>query len=110
MNYQHQNLAQGRWFKFTLVEQLANIGAEVGRAISWRKKKNKLYARQAFYRSLELLSLSIDDPKNNGRLKELTRLYEVLVDYFAGENLYDSSDLLWEHYFLPFNFYSRRSM
>ncbi len=28
----HAGLAAGRWYQMTLVEQLANIGSEVGRA------------------------------------------------------------------------------
>ncbi len=107
MSYTHQTLADGRWFKLTLIEQLANIGADVGRAINWGKKGNRELSTAAFYRALELLSLSIDDPQNRSRLKELTRLYEVLVDYFAGDNIYGSSDLLWDHYFTPFNYVAR---
>ena len=108
MNYQHKELAQGRWFEFNLMEQMANIGAEIGRAINWRKKNKMEYSQKAFLRGLELLSLTIDDPKNcNHRLKELCRLYEVLGDYFIGENEYKSSDELWEKYFHAFNYAAR---
>lgn len=103
VDYQHKDLADGRWFEISCIEQLANIGADAGRAINWRKKGDEERGKHAFYRALELLSLSIDDPKNKPRLKELTRLYEVLVDYFAGNNEYGSSDELWEKYFYFFN-------
>ena len=106
MKYQYKSLASGQWFKFSFFEQLANIGSEVERAILWRKK-NREYSKRAFYRSLELLSLTIDDQRNKGRLKELTRLYGVLVDYFAGDNQYQSSDKLWRSYFYPFNYAAR---
>jgi len=102
MSYQHQQLAEGRWFEFSLVEQLANVGSEIERAISWRDKGHMQYSQLAFERALELLSLTIDDPKNKFRLKEPTRLYELLVDYFAGDNSYGSSDKLWRNYFLAF--------
>jgi hypothetical protein len=102
MNYQHQGLARGRWLEFSLVEQLADVGSEVERAIEWRNKGNRQYSQLAFERALELLSLTIDDPKNRFRLKEPTRLYELLVDYFAGDNSYGSSDKLWQNYFLAF--------
>jgi hypothetical protein len=85
---------------------MANIGSEVERAILW-KEKNQEFSKQAFYRSLELLSLTIDDPKNKQRLKELTRLYGVLVDYFDGDNQHQSSDKLWRSYFYPFNYAAR---
>ncbi|MFH0876655.1 MAG: hypothetical protein V1863_00340 [Candidatus Omnitrophota bacterium] len=107
MSYQHQELAKGRWFEFSLVEQLANVGSEVERTINWRNKGNHQYSRLAFERALELLSLTIDDPKNKARLKEPTRLYELLVDYFAGDNLYASSDKLWRNYFLAFAYAAR---
>lgn len=106
MNYQHQNLANGRWLELSFFEQMANIGSEVMRAINWREK-NKDYASLAFDRTLELLGLTINDPRNKSRLKELTRLREVLIDYFAFDNEYGSSDVLWSNYFYPFNYAAR---
>lgn len=108
MRYQHQQLAKGDWFRFSLVEQLANVGSEVERAINWRNKGNSQYSQLAFERALELLSLTLDDPKNKFRLKEPIRLYELLVDYFAGDNIYGSSDKLWHNYFLAFAYAARR--
>jgi len=107
MGYQHQQLAKGRWKKLTFPEQMANIGSEVIRAISWQQKNNPEYSKLAFFRSLELLSLTIDcQIKNKSRLKELTRLYEVLGDYFLGKNninpaLYFGNIILWLLIFLP---------
>lgn len=108
MNYQHRELAGGRWNGLSLFEQMANVGSEVERAINWRGKDRR-YSRMAAERALELASLTIADPKNqNGGLKELTRLYEFLVDYFFGENRYGSSDKSWRTYFYGFNFAARR--
>lgn len=107
MSFQHKNLASGRWKKLSFFEQMANIGAEVGRSINWKKKNNQKYSRMAIERALELLFLTIDDPKNKKRLKELTRLKEALGDYFYGQNQYSSSDQLWEKYFYPFNYAAR---
>ena len=69
MNFQHKELAAGKWNKLTLLEQLANIGSEVIRAINWRKKGNKEYSILAFERALELFDLTVSDPKNIKRLK-----------------------------------------
>jgi hypothetical protein len=107
MSVQHQQLAGGKWNDLSLVEQMANIGSEVERTINWKFKGNNEYSQKAFERALELLSLTIDDKKNRKRLKELVRDYEVLVDYFAGENLYGSSDKLWHNYFFAFNWAAR---
>lgn len=106
MNYQHKNLAAGRWKKLSFFAQMANIGSEVERSIQWQSK-NKEYSRIAFERALELMDLTLADVKNKQRLKELVRAREVLVDYFFGENIYASSDKLWHNYFYPFNYASR---
>ncbi len=36
MSFQHKDLAAGGWAKLSLVEQLANIGSEISRAIKAR--------------------------------------------------------------------------
>jgi hypothetical protein len=108
MKYHHQDLASGRWQELSLIEQLANVGSDVERAIEWREKNEKR-SQMAFFRALELLDFTIADPKNKklSKLKELCRLREALVDYFFGENLYHSSDELWEKYFYPFSWAAR---
>lgn len=91
------------WEKFSLVTQLANVGSEVVRAISWRKKGNTVYAQLAFYRALELIDRTIAQPLLYAQLKELTRLRSALVDDFAGENTFGSTDEAWHRYFYAFN-------
>ncbi|MBU1130561.1 hypothetical protein KJ840_00290 [Patescibacteria group bacterium] len=107
MTYIHKEMAAGRWFEFSLMEQLANVGSEIERTINWRNKGDMKYSNNAFERGLELLDLTIADKKNSGRLKELTRLREVLVDYFFGDNQYSSSDRLWQKYFYYYNYAAR---
>lgn len=104
MGFIHKELAEGRWFNLSFLEQMANIGTEVERGILWRKKNNTNYSKKAIERALELLDFTLADPKNRKRLKELARLREVLVDYFYFDNIYGSSDELWHKYFLPFNY------
>ena len=108
MNIEHKNLAAAGWAKLSLPEQLANIGSEVERAINWKEKGNLEYSDKAFFRSLELLSLSLDAEENKHRLKELARLYEALVDYFKGENVFASSARSWRNYFYSFNWLARK--
>ncbi len=103
MSYQHQSLMRGKWKKLTFLEQMANVGSEIERAILWKQKGNHDYSRQAFFRALELLDFTLDDRKNLKRLKELCRLREALVDYFDGSNQFSSSDKLWHNYFFAFN-------
>lgn len=107
MNYQHKNLANGKWLKLSFAHQMANVGSEVFRALKWQEE-NKDYSKQAFYRALELLDLTIQShQKSFTKLRELTRLREVLVDYFYGSNQYASSPKLWQSYFLAFNYLAR---
>ncbi|TSC90945.1 MAG: hypothetical protein G01um10142_195 [Parcubacteria group bacterium Gr01-1014_2] len=103
MNYQHKNLAAGRWFTFSFFEQMANIGSEVERAMKWQTKNDE-YSRLASDRALELLDLTISDAKNHKRLKELFRLREVLADYFYFDNIYKSDNQKWHNYFNAFNY------
>ncbi len=101
----HAELASGRWQTLSLVEQLANTGSEVERATQLVGQGQTGLRQNALERALELLDLTIADPKHRGRagrLKELTRLREVLLDYFVGENEFGSSDASWRSYFHPF--------
>ena len=100
----HKELAGGRWFELSLIEQLANVGTDIERTIRWKQKGNLEYSQHAFERALDLLDLSIADPKNRKRLKEITRTREALVDYFVYDNEYGSTDQLWHNYFFPFNY------
>lgn len=108
MGIEHKNLAAGGWAVLSFPEQLANIGSEVERAISWREKGNNDYSQKAFFRSLELVSLALACQKNGAKLKELARLYEALVDYFQGENIFSSTAQAWRKYFYAFTWLARK--
>jgi len=106
MTYFHRDLQKGKWNKLNLIEQMANIGSEVSRTINW-KKKSQPDAQKSFYRALELIELTLDDPKNKSRTKEINRVKEMLVDWYLGNPLYRSTDQDWQEYFLQFNFAAR---
>lgn len=107
MNFKHKNAAGGRWFEFSLIEQMANIGSEVFRTIQWRSRGNSEYAKNAFERSLELFDLTKTDPKNLHRLREVNRARELWCDFFFGDNIYGSTDESWKKYFYAFNYAAR---
>lgn len=100
----HKTLLPDRWFELSLVEQLANVGSDIERTIQWRKKGNLEYSQQAFERALELIDLTVADPKNKKRLKEVLRVREALVDFFVYDNEYNSTDESWQKYFFAFNY------
>ena len=98
----HTGLTGARWQSFSLVEQLANVGSEVERAIKWSQRGQADLCSNAVYRGLELLDLTISDPRHRQRLKELTRMREALIDYFFGSNEFGSSESAWRRYFGAF--------
>ena len=107
MNHQHKALASGRWKELSLVEQMANIGSEVSRAMRWRRKGNTEYAQRAAVRALELLDLTLDAGHSYPRLREIARVREAVVDYLFGSNEFASSDALWQSYFDHFSYAAR---
>jgi hypothetical protein len=109
MNYFHKEIIE-KWQNYSIFEQMANIGAEVGRAINWNKKHNFEMSTNAFYRALELIDLTVEDKKNKNSLKEILRLRELIGDYFIGKNIYHSDEKFWEKYFYPFNLAARKDV
>lgn len=109
MSYQHKDLAQGRWKQLPFLEQMANIGSEVERALNWRVKGNPAYCQKAYERALELIDLTLDCAATFPRLKELARLREAMVDYFYGTNQFDSTEGSWRKYFSIFTYAVRRN-
>ena len=105
----HKSLADGRWKQLTFPEQMANIGSEVNRAIQWKKKNNPVFRENAIKRALELLYLTIEAQRKRKGLRELTRLREVLLDYFYCDNIYHTTDEFLEKYFLDFNRIARKN-
>ena len=88
--YQHTELAAGRWAEMSLAEQMLNIGSEVSRANRWKKKGNMEQCHRAADRALELLTLTIDAQRGKHDLGEFCRLYEVLADCYYGDNIYQT--------------------
>lgn len=101
MKVHHSTLAGGRWRSLTFAEQMGNVGSEVGRALRWQGKDQALF-EGAVERALELLDLTIQDPRWRGRLRELTRAREFLCDAFLGGKEYGSSFEDLDRYFFQF--------
>jgi len=100
MTYTHKSLASGRWLKMSFLKQMANIGSEVERCANAKESGSSRFD-MALQRALELIDLTISDPKNTNRLKELCRLREVFADYCL-DNSYFSTAENWRSYFYPF--------
>lgn len=109
MTFIHKDLAAGDWQKLTLMEQLGNIGSEVGRAKKWQNKDEK-YFWNAIERALELFDLTLRDSRWRGRLYEIGRAKEIFSDAVLGGKEYGSSLKDLERYFYHFAFAARNKI
>lgn len=88
-NILHKNLAAGRWYELTLVEQMGNIGSEVSRACKAQgKDEDRFWGAVA--RGLELFDLTLADTRWGERRKEVSRAYEIFCDAVLGGREYGS--------------------
>jgi len=81
-------ITQQRWNTLTLAQQLGNIGSELNRAYSWQQKNDRENRNKSLSRALELIDLSLNDPRWPWRLKEISRLREVVADWFSDQKVY----------------------
>lgn len=109
MSYEHKQLAAGRWGQLSFLEQMANIGSEVERALSWQIKNNPTYRQKASTRALELTDLALEHATTFPRRKELARLRESLVDYFFCDDEFKSTEASWRKYFFHFTYAARKN-
>ena len=99
---------RARWRQFSLAEQLGNVGSEVDRAISWRRRGEPERSARAFERALELFDLTISDVRwrTGRRLRELTRARELLCEAYLRGHDASSLDSL-SRYFYHFAYAAR---
>ncbi len=106
----HRDLASGRWWALSVAEQLGNVGSEVSRAVSW-STRNPGRAEAALHRALELIDLTLDDPRHRKsvcRLREIARVREAVLDFFVGPNEYRSTAASLQKYFDAYAVAARR--
>ena len=104
----HSSLADGRWFKMSIAEQMGNVGSEYERALKWKERGQTSYFEQALRRMLELFDLTIADPRwRNHRLKELCRVREIVRDQLCSEQPEPWARQDLKDYFLGFGILAR---
>ena len=91
-----------KWARLSLVEQMANIGAEVGRAIKW--KENPKRRDGAIERALDLFSATAMCYRGL-RLREILRTRDEFLRLFYDDST-DFSGV--ERYFYQFALAARR--
>lgn len=98
----HQESTHGQWSDRSISFQLASIGAEFGRSMKEKERGISFDKSPAFDRMIELIDLTIEDPKNSTRRGELCKLRECLCDFLAGSNIWQSSAEYFDRYFMDF--------
>jgi hypothetical protein len=86
---EHLELVRASWAKFSLIEQMANIGSEVSRAL--RAKGNPARYRGAVVRALDLFYLTVEDSRWKGRLKEVLRVRKLFAAAALGSDEFKTS-------------------
>ncbi len=110
-NVLHKNAAAGNWFAFSVVEQMGNIGSEVGRAGRWQGKDENAF-EGATERALELFDLTLEDPRWRGqaRMREIALARELFCAAVLGGKEYGTTLEDLDTYFLPFAFAARKNV
>ena len=78
-----------KWFQYPFRFQLGNIGSEISQIRKRGEEGDDSNKVIAYERAFELLDLTIQDPKNHNRLRELLRFRECLGCLYV-----DSSEIL----------------
>ena len=96
----NQNLLKF-WSQMDLIEQLGNIGSEVGRARKWQYvDESRFYL--AVDKALELFDATFRDRRWSGKLREIIIAKEVFADAVLGGHEYKSLLPDLESYFMKF--------
>lgn len=95
--------AATRWRTLTLMEQLANVGSEVERAIRAHESGNESRRSMALARALELFDLTAADDRWRGpRRREILRAREEFCRLFFADHVPRGSARGLRRYFLAF--------
>ena len=98
-----------KWRKYSFYQQMGNIASELSRAVCFEKNEDTSHLKAALWRLLELVDLTIEDPKNRRRLRELCRFKEVLVDWYCGTRVYSVHPESLKKYAMDFALLARKN-
>jgi hypothetical protein len=99
----HGGLAAGGWARLSLIEQLANVGSEVDRAIDAHQRGKQQRWENALARALELFDLTAADARWHGpRLREILRAREEFCRLFFDTEVPAEWSESLKKYFLQF--------
>ena len=105
----HADLAAGRWRTLSLLEQMANIGSEVDRALRAVEQGRLQRRNQALDRALELFDLTASDDRWRGpRRREVLRARESFCAAVVSDHSAQADRESLSRYFLHFAVAARR--
>lgn len=81
----HKSLTFDIWCEKSIEYQILTIGAEFGRAKNLLNKNYIIETQNCMERALELLDLSISDPKWKAKLRELLRFREWTGEFYLNQ-------------------------
>lgn len=90
-----------RWQQMSIGEQISNIGSEVERALRFKDTKPGR-CMTCLNKAIELIDRTQKDPKNRHRIGELSCCREELLDYFVGDNIYNTTEKQLRSYYNAF--------
>jgi hypothetical protein len=102
---EHLESARANWAKFSLVEQMANIGSEVSRALKAQGNQPRYWG--AIARAMDLFYLTVEDPRWKGRLREILRIRELFAAAALGSDEFKTSLQDLDRYFDCFAWLTR---
>jgi hypothetical protein len=85
----HLESVRPSWAKFSLVEQMANIGSEVHRTLLAKNSPTRYWG--AVTRALDVFWLTIEDPRWKGRRREILRARELFAAAALGSDEFKTS-------------------
>ncbi len=89
-----------KWQQQSIFYQMGNIGSEVGRALSAKRRGDEKAMTAAFYRGLDLIDATVEGliKQKSARAKEVLRAREL----FARSIVTNEIDQKLEKYFMEF--------
>jgi hypothetical protein len=98
----NSSISYDRWAKLTILEQMGNIGSEVGRAISSERRGDVVSRDGAIGRALDLFAATAKflAGEKSLRLREVLRSRDQFLGLFFDDN-FDDADAV-ESYFMQF--------
>lgn len=104
-NYQ---VDRANWAKMNILEQMGNIGSEVGRSIKAWKSKDSVRFDGSLERALDLFDATTEQlvQQKSPRTKEVLRAKDEYLRLFFDDNFNDADSL--EDYFMQYAIAARR--